>query len=280
MDDIFDRKAKIWCDRLNGLMKKKGYTQELFLKEYRSRYGKGTQANVSRWLRVGNIIQKDGSTARIGFPSYESMANIANIFGVTVGYLTGETDCETFEMEQVSRFIGVDEETCKAIQKIASGQHSHYLMSAEANQYRTVLRRLFMANSFSEFVKEVVDYSWRIYRYKHPVNHLEETASCITNEETRELALQCIDYISSSEDEMFDDFSANNVAPTKEQLDAIAKLDEAIWQDCNERRETEQQVKLSEYNLQKIYFRLIEEITTDKHFNKIWAFDESKYESF
>lgn len=79
---------------------------------------------------------------------------------------------------------------------------------------------------------------------------------------------------------MFDDFSANNVAPTKEQLDAIAKLDEAIWQDCNERRETEQQVKLSEYNLQKIYFRLIEEITTDKHFNKIWAFDESKYESF
>ena len=265
MDDIFDEKAKIWCDRLNGLMKKKGYTQELFLKEYRSRYGKGTQANVSRWLRVGNTIQKDSSTARIGFPSYESMANIANIFGVTVGYLTGETDCETFEMEQVSRFIGVDEETCKAIQKIASGQHSHYLMSAEANQYRTVLRCLFMANSFSEFVKEVVDYSWHIYRLKHPANHLDEAVGCITNEETRELAVQCIDYSSFSGDETFDDFSDNDVVPTKELLDAIEKMKEARRQDFKEKEENEQQVKLSEYELQKIYFRLIEEITADEH---------------
>ena len=263
MNDIFDKKAKIWCSRLNGLMKKKGFTQELFLKEYRSRYGKGTQANVSRWLRVGNA--KGGSVTKIGFPSYESMVNIANVFGVTVGYLTGETDCETFEMEQVSKFIGVDEETCKAIQKIASGQHNHYLMSAEANQYRAVLRCLFVADSFSELIKAVVDYSWHIYRQKHPVNHLEKAVSCITNEETRELAVQYIDYSSYSGDETFDDFSDNDVVPAKELLDAIEKLNEARWQDFKENEENVQQVKVSEYELQKIYFRLIEEITADKH---------------
>lgn len=279
MNDIFDKKAKIWCSRLNGLMKKKGYTQELFLKEYRYRYGKGTQANVSRWLRVGNATRKSGSEAKIGFPSYESMANIANIFGVTVGYLTGETDCETFEMEQVSKFIGVDEETCKAIQKIASGQHSHHLMQAEAAQYRAALKCLFMADSFSEFVKEFVDYSWHIYRKKHPVNHLEEAVGCITNEEIRELAVQCMDYSSYSGDETFDNFSDNDVAPTKELLDAIEKLEEARWQDFKEKEENEQQIKVSEYELQKIYFRLIEEITSDEHLNPIRAFDDSKCES-
>ena len=38
-------------------MKDKGYTQQTFLKEYKDKYKGGTQANVSRWLRVGNTIK-------------------------------------------------------------------------------------------------------------------------------------------------------------------------------------------------------------------------------
>lgn len=56
-------------------MKEGNYTQKTFLKEYKEKYGGGTQANISRWLRVGNKIE-NGKT--IGFPSYETMLNLAD----------------------------------------------------------------------------------------------------------------------------------------------------------------------------------------------------------
>ena len=105
MNNINEKKAEIWCTRFNQLMKEQGYTQKSFLKEYKNKYGGGTQANISRWLRVGNVIQKNGISQKIGFPSYENMLNIADFFGVTVGYLTGETIFKTFEMEKLAAFI-------------------------------------------------------------------------------------------------------------------------------------------------------------------------------
>ena len=99
-------------NRLHKLMKEKNYTQKSFLKEYKEKYGGGTQANISRWLRVGSKIE-NGKT--IGFPSYETMSNLADFFGVSVGYLIGETDYESFEMEKVCEFLGLEEETVKAI---------------------------------------------------------------------------------------------------------------------------------------------------------------------
>ena len=49
MKDIISKKAEIWCERLSRIREEKGYTQKTFLKEYKERYGGGTQANVSRW---------------------------------------------------------------------------------------------------------------------------------------------------------------------------------------------------------------------------------------
>lgn len=104
MNSILKKKASIWCNRLSKLMKDNGYTQQTFLKEYKDKYDGGTQANVSRWLRVGNTIKKGDVVKTIGFPSYENMVNIAEFFGVTIGYLTGETDYESFEMEKSCHF--------------------------------------------------------------------------------------------------------------------------------------------------------------------------------
>ena len=84
MNDIGTKRASIWCERFGKLMEENGYTQESFLKEYKKKYGGGTQANVSRWLGVGRMIKKDGTPKAIGFPSYENMLNIADLFDVTV----------------------------------------------------------------------------------------------------------------------------------------------------------------------------------------------------
>lgn len=54
--------------------------------------------DVSRWLNSGN----KASAGTIGFPKYETMTMIADFFGVDVGYLTGETDETSFDLEHAS----------------------------------------------------------------------------------------------------------------------------------------------------------------------------------
>lgn len=151
MNDI--NKAQCWCNRLYKLMKEKNYTQKSFLKEYKEKYGGGTQANISRWLRVGSKIE-NGKT--IGFPSYETMSNLADFFGVSVGYLIGETDYESFEMEKVCKFLGLEEETVKAIKGITSGENMGIGANSMCGEYKSAFRYILTASSFPVFIKEVM----------------------------------------------------------------------------------------------------------------------------
>lgn len=173
MNDIGTKRASIWCERFGKLMEENGYTQESFLKEYKKKYGGGTQANVSRWLGVGRMIKKDGTPKAIGFPSYENMLNIADFFDVTVGYLTGETDFETFEMEKACKQIGIDEDTGKAIKGIVTGESVEPFGKYEAKELRAVFKCLVTANSFPVLIKKVREYAENVYYMKNPINYLE-----------------------------------------------------------------------------------------------------------
>lgn len=265
MNNIAKRRAEIWCTRFNQLMKSNGYTQETFLKEYKNKYGGGTQANVSRWMRVGNTIQKDGTCKTIGFPSYENMLNIADFFGVTIGYLTGETDFETFEMEKSCKYIGIDEKTGNALRNIASGKSirfgKHYVKEIGA-----VLRNLLTSQSFPAFINALRECAENIYYRDHPINHIAEAEGTI-KKEVRELALQCLDYQQFVDEQYgeIDDFEANNIEPTEELLKAITLLNVAISQNYVEKESSEQKVKLSEYELQKIYFQIISDVMIDEN---------------
>ena len=97
-------------------MKRHGYHQKTFAKAYKERYGTGNQADVSRWMRVGNTISKEKGNENetqsiIGFPSYDTMKRIADFFNVSVGYLTGETSFESFDMEQACTYFHIDKKT-------------------------------------------------------------------------------------------------------------------------------------------------------------------------
>lgn len=263
MNDIKQNAAKCWCSRLNKLMKERNYTQRTFLKEYKEKYGGGTQANISRWLRVGNKIQ-NGKT--IGFPSYETMLNLANFFGVSVGYLTGETDYESFEMEKTCEFMGLDEETVKAIKGITSGEAVNHYGKSEAKEYTAVFKYLVTASSFPIFIRKVREYADNVYHQKHPVNHMDRAAEKI-RKDLLDLAYQCIDYQCISDDEYGerDDFKDNNVEPTEELLEAICLLSDAQDEDYAEEGTRERNVKLSEYELQKIYFEVIKELVKEEN---------------
>ncbi len=263
MSDIKEKRARCWCERFDTLMKEKGYTQKTFAAEYKMRYGGGTQANVSRWLRVGNKLE-NGKT--IGLPSYETMLNVADLLGVSVGYLMGETDFESFDMEKSCKFMGIDEDTGKAIRGISSGKNIHRFAKYNAAEYVAVLKYLLTAESFPIFIKEMREYADNIYHQCHPIDHMD-LASKKINEEIIELAYQCMDYQCMSDEEYgeINDFKDNNVEPTKELLEAIHLLNEARDNNYADIDSNEQKVKLSEYSLQKIYFNLIKEIVAEKH---------------
>lgn len=266
MNNINEKKASIWCERFGRLMKENGYTQEAFLKEYRKKYGGGTQANVSRWLGVGRVIKKDGTPKEIGFPSYENMLNIANFFGVTVGYLTGETDFETFEMEKACEQIGIDEDTGKAIKGIVTGESVEPFGEYEAKEFGAVFKYLVTANSFPVLIKKVREYAENVYYMKNPINYLEIAKQKISKD-IIDLAIQCIDYQVEHDDEYgnIDDFKENGIEPTEELLKAIRILNEAEDKDDGEVMLCERDVELSEYKLQKVYFEIIKEIVSDKN---------------
>lgn len=236
------------------------------MKEYRKKYGGGTQANVSRWLGVGRVIKKDGTPKEIGFPSYENMLNIANFFGVTVGYLTGETDFETFEMEKACKQIGIDEDTGKAIKGIVTGESVEPFGEYEAKEFGAVFKYLVTANSFPVLIKKVREYAENVYYMKNPINYLEIAKQKISKD-IIDLAIQCIDYQVEHDDEYgnIDDFKENGIEPTEELLKAIRILNEAEDKDDGEVMLCERDVELSEYKLQKVYFEIIKEIVSDKN---------------
>ena len=261
MNDI--NKAQCWCNRLYKLMKEKNYTQKSFLKEYKEKYGGGTQANISRWLRVGSKIE-NGKT--IGFPSYETMSNLADFFGVSVGYLIGETDYESFEMEKVCKFLGLEEETVKAIKGITSGENMGIGANSMCGEYKSAFRYILTASSFPVFIKEARKYAENVYRLKHPIKYMD-IVSAKMRKDLFDLAVQCMDYQCISDDKYgrIDDFEENSVEPTEELLEAIRILKDARDEDYAQKCHIEQMVKLSEYELQKIYFEVIKELTKEEH---------------
>ena len=263
MNDIEHDKAQCWCNRLHKLMKEKNYTQKSFLKEYKEKYGGGTQANISRWLRVGSKIE-NGKT--IGFPSYETMSNLADFFGVSVGYLIGETDYESFEMEKVCKFLGLEEETVKAIKGITFGENMGIGANSMSSEYKSAFRYILTASSFPVFIKEAREYAENVYRLKHPIKYMD-IVSAKMRKDLFDLAVQCMDYQFISDDEYgrIDDFEENSVEPTEELLEAISILNDAQDKDYAQKCYIEQMVKLSEYELQKIYFEVIKELTKEEH---------------
>ena len=263
MYDIEYNRAQCWCSRLRKLMKEKNYTQKSFLKEYKEKYGGGTQANISRWLRVGSKIE-NGKT--IGFPSYETMSNLADFFGVSVGYLIGETDYGSFEMEKVCKFLGLEEETVKAIKGITFGENMGIGANSMSSEYKSVFRYILTASSFPVFIKKAREYAENVYRLKHPIKYMD-IVSAKMRKDLFDLAVQCMDYQCISDDKYgrIDDFEENSVEPTEELLEAIRILNDAQDQDYAQKCHIEQMVKLSEYELQKIYFEVIKELTKEEH---------------
>lgn len=151
--------AKCWNMRLDKAMKEKGYSQYQFVNKLNERYGTNfTQAMISDWLHVGETPKRsDGTERRIGFPVYTNMLIIADFLNVDVGYLTGETDAETFSLEKVCDFTKLTPQSICVISKITGTQLSHTNNGYFSQKRRQILNSLLISDRFSELIYALVD---------------------------------------------------------------------------------------------------------------------------
>lgn len=151
--DVMEQVGDCWNQNLKKCLKSKGYTQETFAKAYKEQYGTGNQASVYRWLNVGSVSGSDGK--KIGLPSYDTMKRIADFFHVTVGYLTGETDYETFEMERACKYFGIAEETGKVLRRTTGDTRDCIEWGYRSNDYQRVINAFFTSERFAEFIYDL-----------------------------------------------------------------------------------------------------------------------------
>lgn len=266
MSDINGEAAKIWNERLQKCIRDSGYTQESFIKAYREKYRTGTQTDVSRWIRVGlsTTNKKTKKQTMIGFPSYDSMKKIADFFGVTVGYLTGETDFSTFEMERSCSFLGIDEESATAIQNIVNGSGVEHFGHYFASEYRETLKYLLTSQYFGDFIRCLRELGEAKYSQQHPVNHLQNATKQIKSE-LIPIALHCMDLC---DDDLSDEPEIVK-KPSEELLEAIRLLSDAQDKGYIQSYELERDVKIAKYELNETIIRLVDEIVCDKHLKSL-----------
>ncbi|RYN13609.1 hypothetical protein PG2022B_0760 [Bifidobacterium animalis subsp. animalis] len=131
-------------------MDARGLTQAAFVSELNKQYlSRFHQKDVSRWLNSGN----KASTGTIGFPKYETMAMIADFFGVDVGYLTGETNETSFDLEHASEYLGMSGESVSALRKWIIGEDA----DSQMRNYRSeTLNALFESPKFASVASKLL----------------------------------------------------------------------------------------------------------------------------
>ena len=137
-EGIKKKKAECWNHRLQFCLDNKNLTQTEFADRLNERYDtKFTQTTISDWLNVDNYR----GNRKIGFPKYENMVLIAEYLEVDLGYLTGETDMETFTIKKVSEYTNLTGDAVNAILKITGSKRSCIDWGYHSEKYNGSLRR-------------------------------------------------------------------------------------------------------------------------------------------
>lgn len=163
MNDIISKREEIWNKKLGTCIKNAGYTsQKAFIDDFNKKYGtKCTQKDVSRWLHVGDIkTSKCNSNTKtdekIGFPSYSNMIRIANFFNVDVGFLTGETEYNSFTLEAACKYLHLKQNTVEFLRLATSIDTAFKTTRCPAYETQTVLDKFITANSFPNFIQKFI----------------------------------------------------------------------------------------------------------------------------
>lgn len=250
--------AEIWNERFKKRMDELKLSQRKFSALYKERFGTGSQADVSKWMRVGEVDSRSNKGRK--FPEFETMRNIAEILGVSVGYLVGETDFETYEMEQVSRYIGLSPTAIEATRAVTSGRAIPPFYKYPDSQ-RTAALELFLSNPvLAEYLKNICDLAEAMSKEKKQ-NHFFDRAVNKIPEPYRNAAVE----LWANPDEAIE----KGIEPTAELWAFAHTLDDAACEDMHQPDVTEKEIKSAKYALQETHIRMIDELLSDDNLRKL-----------
>ena len=262
----------IWRERLDKLMKDNQLKQKEFAEKYSEKYGNGekktSQADVCKWLKVGLPYKKpNGETAVYGFPTLKTMRNIADFFGVSVSYLIGESDYETYNMEKACKYTGLSPAAIKQIRSIAKPKKMpivfpplllpvHNLMRPLLfnDPRKQALELLLTSPSFGDYLGDINDLLVAIKHEKQNTNTLQYVADRIP-EEYKEDTIAVFETIMRDKP-----ISESGVEPSE----TVMKLVELMELGCDitngDRDKAAMKVEVAKYTLTETHLRMIQEL--------------------
>ena len=253
---INKERAKIWNERFAALMEKKKLTQRQFAKEYSDKFGYAAQADVCRWLHVGEKTTKKKMEER-GFPSFETMSNIATMLEVSVAYLIGETDYESFEEERTARYIGLSADGVRAIHDITkTGKAIPPFYRYPDSKITNSLEKLLVSKSFVSFLEGIKEISEAIEKKKNPFRYFEKAVNRIP-ESCRDAAIALFRDPEDAVNEL-------GVIMTDELCGYAKELEEAEKKEKDAERIADSDVNAAGYKFFKTHFDLLRELTGDE----------------
>lgn len=265
--DIIDAFGQLWNKNLERCIMERGYSRETFAMLYKHKYGTGNTTDVYRWLNVGNMYGSAGK--RIGFPSFDTMKRIADFFGVSVGYLVGETDFQTFDMERACRYLGIDESAGSAIRVITNSGKTSPVVLAE--EHTAALNCILSADSFKNFISVICECAASIDKHNNLENHYEK----VKREMPPDLFALAFEWRYYDGEMDIPDAPE----PTPEFLDAIHSINDAIDEDFHQSLDADRDIKVAKYSLYEGYMRLIDEVICEKNMVKLVGIANMKVSS-
>jgi transcriptional regulator with XRE-family HTH domain len=247
MNNIIDKKSKCWNTRLKECLAANNYTQTSFADILNERYSKAfTQKIVSDWMSVGCVRGK----REIGFPIYNNMIRIADCLGVSVGYLTGETDMDTFTLEKASNYLHLSGDAIKAINKVTDSNRSSLEFGYQPQKYRCILNKFLTSKGFHNLVYSMRDLDDCCSSYREVWEKLSEKLGDKLLKEAIDCYNGPIDYLN--------DPNAEELRP--ELYKAIGMVDTAI----DKQHDLSYALKVAHYELRETFEGLIDEMYPEK----------------
>ena len=257
LENIAKTKEQIWNERFEAGIKKIG-SQRKFISIYKAKYGRGSQADVSKWMHVGDV---DGRTnKRRGFPTFETMRNIANVLGVSVGYLIGETDYETFDLERASKYLGLSSTSITAIRNITSGKAIPPFYKYPDEQRTAALEGFLENPMLVDYLKGICELAETISRKQKPKSCFEIAEKNIP-EECREAAHALW---RDSEEAI-----KEGVNPTKELLAYVKFLDDAAIHELYQSETISREINAARYSLQEIHVKMMDQFVAPERLSNL-----------
>lgn len=252
MNDVINTKDiyRCWNTRLGELMKKRGLTQKRFAEMlYASSGVKFTQKQISNWLHIGESPSDSGQKS---LPTYENMKLIAKFFQCDVGYLTGETDAQTFDHKKASNFLHLSLETIYSIKRATDEETAFKTVQTTAAHAGYLYDKFLTAQYFHDFLIQLdeLDYYYNApSKAKEKLDEIDRTIDPSIKDEVYELVRRGLD----EDDPM----------PREDVLKMYHEINAAIDDSCAEDDNREHAIDVFKYRLLRAYNKLVDDLYPD-----------------